>query len=66
MSASSSPGIGLALSGGAARGIAHIAVLDTLEQEGIPIHAIAGTSAGSIVGALYCAGMPPLRSSASC
>ncbi len=50
--------IGLALSGGAARGIAHIAVLDTLEQEGIPIHAIAGTSAGSVIGALYCAGMP--------
>jgi NTE family protein len=50
--------IGLALSGGAARGIAHIAVLDALEQEGIPIHAIAGTSAGSVVGALYCAGMP--------
>ena len=50
--------IGLALSGGAARGIAHIAVLDVLEQEGIPIHAIAGTSAGSVIGALYCAGMP--------
>jgi len=49
--------IGLALSGGAARGIAHIAVLDVLEQEGIPIHAIAGTSAGSIIGALYCASM---------
>jgi NTE family protein len=51
-------GIGLALSGGAARGIAHISVLDVLEQEGVPIHAVAGTSAGSIVGALYCAGMP--------
>jgi NTE family protein len=50
-------GIGLALSGGAARGIAHVAVLDVLEQEGVPIHGIAGTSAGSIVGALYCAGM---------
>lgn len=53
--------IGLALSGGAARGIAHIAVIDTLEQEGIPIHAISGTSAGSIIGALYCAGMPLSR-----
>ncbi len=50
--------IGLALSGGAARGIAHISVLETLEQEGIPIHAIAGTSAGSVVGALYAAGIP--------
>lgn len=55
---STNSGIGLALSGGAVRGIAHIAVLDVLEQEGVPIHAIAGTSAGSIVGALYCAGMP--------
>ena len=52
------PKIGLALSGGAARGIAHISVLETLELEGIPIHAIAGTSAGSVVGALYAAGMP--------
>jgi NTE family protein len=52
------PAIGLALSGGAVRGIAHIAVLEVLEQEGIPINAIAGTSAGSIVGALYAAGMP--------
>jgi len=51
----------LALSGGAARCIAHIAVLDVLEQEGVPIHAVAGTSAGSIVGALYCAGMPLLE-----
>jgi NTE family protein len=58
MTPSSNPGIGLALSGGAARGIAHIAVLDVLEQDGVPIHGIAGTSSGSIVGALYCAGMP--------
>ena len=50
--------IGLALSGGAARGLAHIAVIEALEEEGIPIHAVAGTSAGSVVGALYCAGMP--------
>jgi NTE family protein len=58
MPGTSPPVIGLALSGGAARGIAHIAVLDVLEQEGIPIHAIAGTSAGSIIGAFYAAGMP--------
>ncbi len=57
MSGTFNPRIGLALSGGAARGIAHIAVLETLEQEGIPIHAVAGTSAGSVIGALYCAGM---------
>jgi NTE family protein len=58
MPPSSHKGIGLALSGGAARGIAHIAVLEVLEQDDIPIQAIAGTSAGSIVGALYAAGMP--------
>jgi NTE family protein len=57
MPATSHPLIGIALSGGAARGIAHIAVLEALEMEGIPIHAIAGTSAGSIIGALYCAGL---------
>ncbi|OGW52632.1 MAG: hypothetical protein A2Z46_07720 [Nitrospirae bacterium RBG_19FT_COMBO_55_12] len=50
--------VGLALSGGAVRGIAHIGVLEVLEQEGIPIHSIAGTSAGSIIGALYAAGIP--------
>ena len=49
--------IGLALSGGAVRGIAHIGVLEILEREGIPVHSIAGTSAGSIIGALYAAGM---------
>ena len=61
MSDSAHSRIGLALSGGAARGIAHIAVLETLEVEGIPIHSIAGTSAGSIIGALYCAGMSLLE-----
>ena len=50
--------VGLALSGGAVRGIAHIGVLEVLEREGIPIHSIAGTSAGSMIGALYAAGMP--------
>ncbi len=55
---STQPGIGLALSGGAARGIAHIAVLEVLERDEIPIQSIAGTSAGSIVGALYAAGLP--------
>ncbi len=48
--------IGLALSGGAARGIAHIGVLQYLEERGIKPCCIAGTSAGSIVGALYCSG----------
>ena len=45
--------IGLALGGGAARGAAHIGVLNVLEREGIPIDMIAGTSAGAFVGSLY-------------
>jgi NTE family protein len=51
------PLIGLALSGGAARGLAHIGVLRVFEQNGIPIDMIAGTSAGSIVGGAYAAGL---------
>ena len=45
--------VGLALGGGAARGMAHIGVLTVLEKEGIPIDLIAGTSVGAIVGSLY-------------
>jgi NTE family protein len=45
--------IGLALSGGAARGLAHVGVLRVLHNEGIPIDMIAGTSAGAVVGASY-------------
>ncbi|MBZ5500223.1 MAG: patatin-like phospholipase family protein [Acidobacteriia bacterium] len=48
--------IGLALSGGGARGAAHIGVLKVLEREGIKIDCIAGTSFGSIVGGLFAAG----------
>jgi len=48
--------IGLALGGGAARGLAHIGVLEVLEKEGIPIDMIAGTSAGAAIGALYAQG----------
>ncbi len=51
--------VGLALSGAVARGSAHIGVLRILEREGIPIDVVAGTSAGSLVGALYCAGVTP-------
>ncbi|MCS7177670.1 MAG: patatin-like phospholipase family protein [Anaerolineae bacterium] len=51
--------IGLALSGGGVRGLAHIGVLKVLTEAGIPIHAIAGTSAGGLIGALYAAGIPP-------
>lgn len=48
--------IGLALSGGAARGIAHIGVIKYLEERDVQPCCIAGTSAGSIVGAFYCSG----------
>jgi NTE family protein len=50
--------IGLALSGGSVRGAAHLGVLEVLEGEGIRPDFVAGTSAGSVVGALYCAGLP--------
>lgn len=45
--------VGLALSGGAARGLAHVGVLAVLQQEGIPIDMIAGTSSGAVMGAIY-------------
>jgi NTE family protein len=45
--------IGLALGGGAARGLAHIGVLEVLEEQGVPIDVIAGTSMGAIIGAMY-------------
>jgi len=48
--------VGLVLSGGGAKGVAHIGVLKVLEEAGIPIDYIAGTSMGSIVGALYAIG----------
>lgn len=53
------PRIGLALSGGGARGFAHIGVLKVLEELRIPIQCVTGTSMGAIVGATYAAGMPP-------
>jgi NTE family protein len=51
------PKIGLVLSGGGARGAAHIGVIKVLEELQIPIDYIAGTSMGSIVGGLYASGM---------
>jgi len=48
--------VGLALSSGAARGLAHIGVLEILEKEEIPINMIAGTSMGAIIGAMYAQG----------
>lgn len=55
----SSPRIGLALSGGGARGIAHVGVLKVLEELRVPIHCVTGTSMGAIVGATFAAGRTP-------
>ena len=54
----SPPKVGLALSGGAARGMAHVGVLRALLENDIRIDCVAGTSAGSIVGGAFAAGMP--------
>jgi NTE family protein len=51
--------IGVVLSGGGATGLAHIGVLKALEENGIPIDYITGTSAGALVGSLYAAGYSP-------
>jgi NTE family protein len=51
--------VGLALGGGFARGFAHVGVLQALVAHGITVDLLAGTSAGSLVGALYCAGLDP-------
>lgn len=51
------PRIGLVLSGGGARGLAHVGVLKVLERERIPVDVIAGTSMGAIVGGLYASGL---------
>lgn len=53
------PRVGLALSGGSAKGFAHIGVLEELERAGIPVDMVAGTSMGSIVGGLYAIGYTP-------
>lgn len=55
------PKIGLALGGGAARGFAHIGVLQVLEEQGIKPEVVVGTSAGSVVAALYAAGKTPVE-----
>lgn len=55
------PRIGLALGGGAARGFAHIGVLQVLEEQGIKPEVVVGTSAGSVVAALYAAGKTPVE-----
>jgi NTE family protein len=51
--------VGLVLSGGGARGISHIGVLKALDELGVPVHRISGTSIGAVVGALYANGFSP-------
>jgi len=51
------PRVGLVLAGGGARGLAHIGVIKYLEEHGIRVHAIGGTSMGSVIGGLYASGM---------
>lgn len=53
------PRVGLVLGGGGVRGLAHIGVLAALEEAGVPIDLIAGTSMGGLIGALYAAGLTP-------
>jgi NTE family protein len=55
------PAIGLALEGGGALGIAHIGVLQWLEEHHIPVDRLSGTSMGSLIGALYATGITPAQ-----
>ncbi len=59
MSTQAQQKVGLVLSGGGATGLAHIGVLKALEERGIPIDYITGTSAGALVGAMYSSGYSP-------
>lgn len=59
-------GLGLALGGGFSRGFAHLGVLKVLEENHVPIAAIAGTSVGSILGAAYASGAPLERIISTC
>lgn len=52
------PRLGLALSGGAARGLAHVGVLKVFEEHGVRVDCVAGTSAGALVGGALASGMP--------
>lgn len=56
---SARPSVAVVLSGGGARGIAHIALLEAVEEAGIPIDLVIGTSMGALIGGLYCAGYSP-------
>ena len=58
--------VGLVLSGGGAKGITHIGVIKALEEHGIPIDYVAGTSMGAIVGGMYASGMSPEETNSVC
>lgn len=53
------PKVAVVLAGGGAKGVAHISALKTIEEAGIPIDMVVGTSMGSIIGAMYCVGYSP-------
>ena len=53
------PHVALVLSGGGAKGIAHIPIIEALESYGIPIDKVFGTSMGALIAGLYCAGLSP-------
>ncbi|HRT84632.1 MAG TPA: patatin-like phospholipase family protein, partial [Bacteroidales bacterium] len=57
--AASAQSVGLVLSGGGAKGLSHVGAIKALEDNGIPIDYVAGTSMGAIVGALYSIGLTP-------
>ena len=52
-------GVGVVMSCGGAKGLYHIGVLEALEEQGVPIDCVAGTSMGSIIAAMYAAGYSP-------
>jgi NTE family protein len=53
------PKVGLVLSAGSVRGLAHVGVLQVLDDSGFPVDAVAGASMGAIVGSVYAGGLPP-------
>lgn len=55
------PRVGLVLSAGSLRGVAHVGVIQALEDAGFPIDLVAGTSMGAVIGSMYAAGMTPKR-----
>ena len=60
------PSLALALGGGGARGLAHILILEALDEMGVKPRAVAGTSIGALMGAAYCAGMTGAEIRAHC